>query len=892
MFDKRNELEGATMRQETFFVSEIEKAMVAINQRLSVHISTLGEGRQVVFARVVSLLEGEGRRVYRIRCSKGLSGEPLAALRLSDFWGESRLDETTSVSRIVSTFAAAIFKNRLPIIAIENVEHVDPLTWAVIEAIEMRTRVQLVTCGDRMTSSRIQEKNGLADFAWPWKEIPIGGLSFVEVSAYVAREVGEGVEPELIRRVYMETRGHFDLVKAVVQTGLSEGFIVLRGGEWVLDGEMWSSLTEQYLWFFLDRLPKEMLEMLEVLAVCGGAKLEDIGGTFSETLLRQLVEEGIVTSTDPDKKTPTQTIPPILDRYFEETMTLARRKEIFQGCDHPKAEYLNFRETNIQDAPKVASWPTSHPALERTRAADVALAGMLRAKWRTSYERTRADWLERPSAETALLYLRALFVWEGNPGAVAEVFRDLGSTEGESDAAAEIEVLRLSYRYLVESEHGDAVVVQEGLDKRFPRFSDVFFGSELFLRGMLALPYEENDLTRDTSNFFYLRSLIYVRALKGSVSEHLDEILPETMAASRDPQFPRQRDTATYLSIAAGMFADGRIVELTGWSLDLIEAAMEEPDYRFVIQHSYNAALGLYLMGRLEEAASLADAVFANGDPALFSRYFYAGLLLLSALIAYRQGRETVVRRFLEHYHAMGVSDAALPCLAPEIATALQQLIDQKPGKATATLLAGIARTVAQGSVLAAFFLTVVSIQLCGKRVVSQLEAFDLGSRVSPKLSLFLQFTQALLKGDPEQLVSAGAALAAEGEDYFASIAYGLAIDSLARSGELKEAKTVAELRDSLSIAAAHEPLKLVAATLDLRPSPRLTPRELELAAHANLSNQEIANRFSLSPRTVENHLQHAREKLNVPDRRSLAAAATALQESNRGRTARGIIGG
>ncbi|MFK0298344.1 response regulator transcription factor [Brevundimonas sp. NPDC090276] len=50
---------------------------------------------------------------------------------------------------------------------------------------------------------------------------------------------------------------------------------------------------------------------------------------------------------------------------------------------------------------------------------------------------------------------------------------------------------------------------------------------------------------------------------------------------------------------------------------------------------------------------------------------------------------------------------------------------------------------------------------------------------------------------------------------------------------------------------------------------PKLTPRELEIVrlAGQRLGDKEIAQQLNLSPRTVQNHLHRAYEKLGVSDR-------------------------
>lgn len=66
--------------------------------------------------------------------------------------------------------------------------------------------------------------------------------------------------------------------------------------------------------------------------------------------------------------------------------------------------------------------------------------------------------------------------------------------------------------------------------------------------------------------------------------------------------------------------------------------------------------------------------------------------------------------------------------------------------------------------------------------------------------------------------------------------------------------------------------------------APKLTQRELEVVrlAGLRLGDKEIAQRLDLSPRTVQNHLHRAYEKLGVSDR---LQAARRLSENYSGET-------
>ena len=60
-------------------------------------------------------------------------------------------------------------------------------------------------------------------------------------------------------------------------------------------------------------------------------------------------------------------------------------------------------------------------------------------------------------------------------------------------------------------------------------------------------------------------------------------------------------------------------------------------------------------------------------------------------------------------------------------------------------------------------------------------------------------------------------------------------------------------------------------------PGPRLTGRELEVAelVAEGLTNQAIAGRLSVAPRTAEAHVENIRRKLQVHSRAQIAAWVT-----------------
>ncbi|MER7170930.1 LuxR C-terminal-related transcriptional regulator [Streptomyces mesophilus] len=128
----------------------------------------------------------------------------------------------------------------------------------------------------------------------------------------------------------------------------------------------------------------------------------------------------------------------------------------------------------------------------------------------------------------------------------------------------------------------------------------------------------------------------------------------------------------------------------------------------------------------------------------------------------------------------------------------------------------------------------------------------------------------ALLADDGEALRAAALALAASGAPAAAADAHAQAASAFHRSGRTGSAGTESAAADRL--ATDCQGLRTPALLAWARPLP-LTRREREIAllAAAGHSNQQIADRLTLSVRTVEGHLYRLCSKLGVTSRAELA---------------------
>jgi DNA-binding NarL/FixJ family response regulator len=141
---------------------------------------------------------------------------------------------------------------------------------------------------------------------------------------------------------------------------------------------------------------------------------------------------------------------------------------------------------------------------------------------------------------------------------------------------------------------------------------------------------------------------------------------------------------------------------------------------------------------------------------------------------------------------------------------------------------------------------------------------------LSPRAEVALAHARALADVDGKALLEAATAWDRLGDLVAASDAAAQAADVHRLQGRQGSALTAASLAERLAgRSGAHTPALAVAA----RPLP-LTVREREIAALAarGLSNKEIAERLTVSVRTVEGHLYRAGHKLGVSERAAFRA--------------------
>jgi DNA-binding NarL/FixJ family response regulator len=139
----------------------------------------------------------------------------------------------------------------------------------------------------------------------------------------------------------------------------------------------------------------------------------------------------------------------------------------------------------------------------------------------------------------------------------------------------------------------------------------------------------------------------------------------------------------------------------------------------------------------------------------------------------------------------------------------------------------------------------------------------------------FAEHAAAVVLDDPERLETVGAWFAGVGADLLSAETYVQAAHAYRRGGAAAGERWL-RTRAALLLDGCEGARTPLVSGIQ---APQLTPRERDVArlAAAGLSNQDIAERLVLSPRTVGNHLHRVYTKIGIGERSSLAELLPAL---------------
>ncbi|GAA2089648.1 AAA family ATPase [Brevibacterium salitolerans] len=827
---------------------EIELARDALRAGWSVRITgSRGSGRSRVAREAADALERSGAPVLRCRGEHSTADSPGSVLRQlaaelglrprgadgRSPAGQGAEDLAGALDQVTQGLTASM------LLVVDDPHRMDPVSLRALATLRERTGARTVM--SEVTGASAAERLPLH---WPERVVTVRPLDLPAAGALAHAVLGAPLSPAVLTRVLTKTGGSPLLLTALLQSARHRGLLQVYEGMWTQSGfALWNDDMAPVIDEILTGEGPQGVALLGDLALEPARSEAELVRAHGEGTLRGLRERGLVRSTAAQGSPGLVVWPPLLAERF----------------NRERIPALTVEEP-VSDVP---DWCGSADRLAALAArfveSSLAQAGRALAAW-------RAD----PTVEHALAYCAAA---SGDPRQQDDLERVLADTP-TAGRPADAALFRLAYaraqwtairHHDPESalsslrEFGHAHAPWRESAESASTLIDLFTG-----RGV---PADLDGVLRPGPDPTGVREAAALVAL---------------LAAGRIGRARREADARPGAERAVTDWARQVLPLFEGDFLSALRIAAQEMrrgerelDRVAFVSAGYTAVLAHHSLGRYRAVQECVDAMVMVGRPQVDYTSMYAAALNVQGLIAVFGGQPEARDSFL--------SEAAvlMPQPGPFLGMgtdSFQPLLDLRSpaavsdGAAAETVrrrrrlgyLAGAAQTgaalltLAYGRETTEELRTVLrEADLPAYRTAGELTALiDAGAGVSRLAELLGtgagRQDGALLRS---LLRSAARRIRADGEPH--------------RADELE---SVARTAFDSAAGPDLDPLEL---DLPARGTQVLTAREREIALLAgSLGNREIAERLSLSVRTVENHLARAGRKLGSPGRGELARLA------------------
>jgi DNA-binding CsgD family transcriptional regulator len=714
-------------------------------------------------------------------------------------------------------------------------------------------------------------KDGLAE------RLDLGGLRTAAVEAVLSAALGGPIDRATATHLAVRCRGNVLFLRELVLGALGDGALSNDGGIWHLVGPLAPSdrlveLVEARL-TGLDPAERAVLEFVSFAEPLGRAELSVLG---DPTPAQALERRGLLVSGKNGRRLEVGLAQPLYGEVLRARLSAMQVPAIAQRlAEALEATGLRRREDTL----RVATWRLEtgggHP--------DLMLAAAHTARWR--YDFPLAERLARAALESGPGFDAALLAAQ-----MASYQNRGGEAEGELAALAAVAV--------DDTERGLVAISRVDNALFLGRIDDALQMAEVAKSTIADPPWRDE-----------------IEAKRAGVVLVTEG--PATAAAVVEPLLRRAGGRALAWACAVGAYSYGRLGRLqaaldataTGHAAHL---ALTRPLEWDPSLHLFQRCEALASVGRFAESEALATREYAQGlaERSVEKQCFFA--FHLGKVVGDRGHVQTAERYLREAgtlWRQVGqpqLAREAQVCLALTLALSgradqadetlrglesesggppiLFGLTDIRLARAWAAVAAGdmpAARRLLEEAVTRAQTLgdlvgeatalhglarlghaREAAVPLAG--VAARMEGDLVRARVA--------HTEALAKGDANQLLAASCAFEAMGADLLAAEAAADAAVAWRRAGEPKEA-AAAERRAGVLAGSCEEAVTPALQMIETRARLTQGEREAALLAAAGRTNKEIADELFLSVRTVENRLQRVYEKLGVSSRAELTAA-------------------
>lgn len=835
-----------------------------------------GVGKSRLAGEAADALAKRGWATAQVSASATLQAVPLAAL--VPLLGSNRPDVSRlgGDATVLYEFAAALAEHHSGgkplVVVVDDLPQLDALSVAVI--------AQLASTGAVTVLATAREGEPLPEaIVALWTSdrairLTIEPLSVASVETLLGLVLGGPVAHQAAVSLHRLSGGNALFLRELVADARSTGALVEHSGTWVLTAEPEGSpaLTE-LIAARLRHLDDDERDVMERLACCLTIPLDHFTSPEHRRALGSLERQGLIAVREENRRHLVAIAHPQYIGTTRQSVTMLRRIDLLS--EH--ADIAESGEMRAGDSVRVASWRLeagvrADPALLESATRLAALTDNFELMSTLGSEAMAAG-----SVDTEIMLIRAdaLIKLGRVPEALSVLERArLRDEEAPVDDHRSARILTMTATALSTEPGrlGEALTLLEGSPARLPAAARRLHLAMARIYVAMENPrcaLEELDLAGDDGTIQEQGTTAINSVVPFVALTRTDEALEATeraLAAARldDAAVPLR---VAYLMRSVTLAQSCRLDEARAFAADALAEAILRDDELRARQSEFTLAACYLAMGRLETSARWLGDVVAGARTRGPAGYEVLGRSVLMR-VRVQQGQLAAARGVLTGIPPELIEEDSLTLLG-------WAWLEAAEGRAPAARERIAERTrqrVHTGDYDFASVLAMDLARLGDPATATALFAKMLPETSSPLLRHRARTAAAMARPETAELAEVAGHWESHGYLLHAAETFALAAEQAKRDGAAREAsglqarsRVLAERTEG----AATAPLR-IGDTVE-----PLTAREREIAALAarGTPSNEIARLLFLSPRTVNNHLQSAYNKLGIRSRTELAAA-------------------
>lgn len=819
-------------------------------------------GRTYFLEQIAREMESRGFTSFRVSGRRPFRGQPYVALREA---GLVSLRSAQSESDIADELLQGLQPLGHPLLLIDDAEHLDLNSAYLIEQVRLRLGLPVVVVTPPFV---MLDEHGRAatNKIRTHARLELGPLGYAQISLLAQRVLGAPAQPEVLSEVLSMSSGMTGVAAEILRSAAREQRIVQHESGWALHApSLWNVHLRTTVEQLMSELGRNEFRALHALALAESAATERFQAVAGPELIELSRSGRLTTFADPADGTHIAPRPSLIIDYFQE-----------QPVDPLHFEALNLLRA-LDDPPALdralacsRAQVTRAQTFDRSENLGTGSSRFHRADTSHRLASAAREWRRERTVAHAVEYLDLLLATDGYVQQGAEVIAQ--AAEGGSDSFS-IRLLLHELFWITQSDldRGGERLRAAVAAETDPGRSAIAEAFGAYLRFCYSGLNSEVDGWWAASAGRHDEFSVAMRHFIGVVSGRVTEpVNPES--------FPPHYGILGHVVEIANVLLQSRTVSPEIYERDLraeFAEARATSDYRRI-------TVGAYFLAQ-QEAATFRDLLatetvsvtLANGTPNLAYADFFSAQLRWAAYLHYTHGEPDLARSVLAETARYPAIYGPLPAMHPAFGTAIEHLVSGETDTAVDLLLRTSAEChTALLSDAAWTYAVIAFLERPTPEVFTRMELVaDKSTHGTPAL---MRLVGAALEADP------ALPRLAQHLNHDTEIATAISLLAAIRRGSREDenhsatpysgvlADTIRELRSVLAAGVTVQPQQDADDRIDIS----LTRREREVAMLAvTLQNREIAERLSISVRTVENHLARAMKKLGVTARADLAHA-------------------